>query len=53
MPQMAPMSWLSLYLFFFIVFLLFNVLNYFCIFYSPSPSNKTNLKTNKHFMWKW
>nr|AFP16870.1 ATP synthase F0 subunit 8 [Trechini sp. BMNH 840194] len=52
MPQMAPMSWLFLYLTFTIIFLLFNFLNY----YLYTIKNKSqNFKTfmNKNLNWKW
>nr|WRO44990.1 ATP synthase F0 subunit 8 [Asiopodabrus sp. 'cheni'] len=53
MPQMAPLSWLNLFIFFITVFLIFNSLNYFYFnksFNSKSKSiNKNNIKTN----WKW
>nr|AML26533.1 ATP synthase F0 subunit 8 [Staphylinidae sp. BMNH 1274696] len=51
MPQMAPMNWLSLFIMFIVVFMLFNSLNYFCFLYSPKSlsSNIKNFKMN----WKW
>nr|AML26382.1 ATP synthase F0 subunit 8 [Staphylinidae sp. BMNH 1274633] len=51
MPQMAPMSWLNLFIYFIIIFFIFNSLNYFCFLYQPktltfsSKSHKIN--------WKW
>nr|YP_010737650.1 ATP synthase F0 subunit 8 [Themus regalis]WEQ71787.1 ATP synthase F0 subunit 8 [Themus regalis] len=52
MPQMAPLSWLNLFIFFITVFLIFNSLNYF--FYNkPSLSHdKTSIKKMKS-SWKW
>nr|UFZ13794.1 ATP synthase F0 subunit 8 [Anachauliodes laboissierei] len=52
MPQMAPLSWILLFLFFTIMFIIFNMMNYYI--YSPknldSNLNKLNKFTNN---WKW
>nr|YP_009971698.1 ATP synthase F0 subunit 8 [Palaestes abruptus]QNG56278.1 ATP synthase F0 subunit 8 [Palaestes abruptus]QNG56408.1 ATP synthase F0 subunit 8 [Palaestes abruptus] len=50
MPQMAPLSWLSLFFFFIFIFLMFNILNYFSFFYNIKP--KTYQKKFK-INWKW
>nr|YP_010397347.1 ATP synthase F0 subunit 8 [Glycyphana fulvistemma]UQJ77454.1 ATP synthase F0 subunit 8 [Glycyphana fulvistemma] len=51
MPQMAPLSWLILFMIFCLTFILFNVLNYYCFLYTPKTSmpKKTTFKIN----WKW
>nr|YP_009947897.1 ATP synthase F0 subunit 8 [Aclees cribratus]QOH97065.1 ATP synthase F0 subunit 8 [Aclees cribratus]QZI85937.1 ATP synthase F0 subunit 8 [Aclees taiwanensis] len=51
MPQMAPMSWLTLYLFFSFLFLMSMILNYYMFLYSP----KTKLlkESKKIINWKW
>nr|WMQ76593.1 ATP synthase F0 subunit 8 [Hydora sp.] len=51
MPQMAPMNWVSLFIMFIIIFLMFNSMNYFMFIYE----NKSySIKTNKYFLnWKW
>nr|ALO76268.1 ATP synthase F0 subunit 8 [Leucocelis sp. LEU01] len=51
MPQMAPLSWLTLFIIFCITFILFNVLNYYCFLYPVKTTlpKKTTLKIN----WKW
>nr|YP_010620970.1 ATP synthase F0 subunit 8 [Mimosilpha disticha]WAX39340.1 ATP synthase F0 subunit 8 [Mimosilpha disticha] len=52
MPQMMPLSWLTLFIFFLIMFMLFNFINYF----SHIP---TKLLTEKKMInikimnWKW
>nr|ARH53795.1 ATP synthase F0 subunit 8 [Curculio elephas] len=52
MPQMSPMSWLTLYFMFIIIFLLMIILNYYSFLYNPK--NKLNLKKNKNLInWKW
>nr|UQJ73321.1 ATP synthase F0 subunit 8 [Potthastia sp. 2XL] len=54
MPQMAPISWLILFMVFSITLILFNILNYYCI--APktlmSSENKNNFNTQP-FNWKW
>nr|ALO70993.1 ATP synthase F0 subunit 8 [Pselaphinae sp. 3 EF-2015] len=51
MPQMSPMNWILLYLFFSFIFIMFNFLNYYYMIY--------NIKFNKNYKimnklnWKW
>nr|ACC94778.1 ATPase 8 [Drosophila guttifera] len=53
MPQMAPISWLFLFLFFTITFILFCTLNYYS-FMPSSPSSTELKKLNLNSMnWKW
>nr|YP_010272318.1 ATP synthase F0 subunit 8 [Meloe mediterraneus]UKE80239.1 ATP synthase F0 subunit 8 [Meloe mediterraneus] len=52
MPQMAPLNWLSLLLFFIMIFMLTNSLNFYSFIYqvktlSPKQSHKIKLT------WKW
>nr|ALO77150.1 ATP synthase F0 subunit 8 [Anaspis sp. ANA02] len=51
MPQMAPLNWLTLMLFFISIFIIFNIMNFYSYNYSnkSSSSKKINLSTN----WKW
>nr|WGO58175.1 ATP synthase F0 subunit 8 [Centrocolumna ericea] len=52
MPQMMPLSWLTLYLFFSMLLLLFNFMNY----YSHIPQSLTSTKKNINISiltWKW
>nr|YP_010040148.1 ATP synthase F0 subunit 8 [Ptychoptera qinggouensis]QOZ38529.1 ATP synthase F0 subunit 8 [Ptychoptera qinggouensis] len=53
MPQMAPISWLILFILFTVIFLIFNSMNYFS--YLPNtPSMKTESKIQSNAMnWKW
>nr|YP_009185856.1 ATP synthase F0 subunit 8 [Liogluta microptera]ALO70665.1 ATP synthase F0 subunit 8 [Liogluta microptera] len=51
MPQMAPMNWLSLFLMFIIVFMIFNSLNYFCFLYTPKTMKME--KSTSSINWKW
>nr|QRZ60665.1 ATP synthase F0 subunit 8 [Prosthiochaeta sp. CAU WL-2019511] len=53
MPQMAPISWLILFITFSLTFMLFNVMNYYA-FIPPSPkSSITQTKVYKTLNWKW
>nr|YP_010936418.1 ATP synthase F0 subunit 8 [Curculio bimaculatus]WKW54871.1 ATP synthase F0 subunit 8 [Curculio bimaculatus] len=52
MPQMAPMSWLTLYFLFSFIFLIMNIMNYYSFLYIPKL--KLELKVNKNYTnWKW
>nr|YP_009691890.1 ATP synthase F0 subunit 8 [Pterolophia sp. ZJY-2019]QEG58696.1 ATP synthase F0 subunit 8 [Pterolophia sp. ZJY-2019] len=51
MPQMAPLNWLTLFIFFIFLFMIFNIKNYYIIFYTPKVS-LTKKKLLK-FNWKW
>nr|AND96528.1 ATP synthase F0 subunit 8 [Onthophagus diabolicus] len=51
MPQMAPINWLTLFLYFSFIFLMFNAMN----FYSFNYNIKTFMfkKKKKILNWKW
>nr|YP_009441646.1 ATP synthase F0 subunit 8 [Monotoma quadricollis]AOY39165.1 ATP synthase F0 subunit 8 [Monotoma quadricollis] len=51
MPQMMPLNWLTLMIFFISVFLIFNMINYFSFIYKIKKSKIS--KTNINFSWKW
>nr|YP_009945229.1 ATP synthase F0 subunit 8 [Pedetontus zhejiangensis]QOE17736.1 ATP synthase F0 subunit 8 [Pedetontus zhejiangensis] len=53
MPQMAPLNWLMLFTVFFIIYMLFLILNYFNKF--PTKTHKYELKPFKFVKlnWKW
>nr|YP_009695338.1 ATP synthase F0 subunit 8 [Lamprigera yunnana]QEJ81503.1 ATP synthase F0 subunit 8 [Lamprigera yunnana] len=50
MPQMAPMSWLYLFIYFILMFLTFNSINYYL--YLPMLKMKFNYKIISNY-WKW
>nr|UQS75806.1 ATP synthase F0 subunit 8 [Bombylius sp.] len=53
MPQMAPISWLTLFIVFSFTFLMFNMMNYFS-FLPPTPQSSKSLKIQQNPMnWKW
>nr|ARH54146.1 ATP synthase F0 subunit 8 [Bromius obscurus] len=52
MPQMAPINWLTLYLLFIIILIMFIIMNYF----SKIFLTKKHLMKNKsliQYNWKW
>nr|ALO76323.1 ATP synthase F0 subunit 8 [Brachynopus latus] len=51
MPQMMPLNWLMMFIFFTMTFLIFNSLNYFSFKYLPKNINLTIKK--KTLNWKW
>nr|UOU85100.1 ATP synthase F0 subunit 8 [Simulium erythrocephalum] len=56
MPQMAPISWLTLFILFTIIFMLFNIMNYFCVVFTPNTSKeseKTPQLSPPSLNWKW
>nr|ARH54445.1 ATP synthase F0 subunit 8 [Lissodema cursor] len=51
MPQMAPLNWLTLMLFFIMNFMMFNIMNYYLFFYHPKLISSKNKKL--FLNWKW
>nr|WCQ78432.1 ATP synthase F0 subunit 8 [Agriotes sp. GTI-28] len=51
MPQMAPLSWLNLFIMFVMTFLVLNSLNYFSFMYKNSQSKSMPKMTSIN--WKW
>nr|YP_010022722.1 ATP synthase F0 subunit 8 [Polleniopsis mongolica]QOP39570.1 ATP synthase F0 subunit 8 [Polleniopsis mongolica]QXG15703.1 ATP synthase F0 subunit 8 [Polleniopsis mongolica] len=54
MPQMAPISWLSLFIIFSMTFMIFNMMNYYSYIPLMPKSNfiiKNNLMNSLN--WKW
>nr|AND96632.1 ATP synthase F0 subunit 8 [Drepanocerus kirbyi] len=51
MPQMAPINWLMLMIYFSIIFMMFNSMNYYSFNYTIKSINtfKKIMKVN----WKW
>nr|AVN67541.1 ATP synthase F0 subunit 8 [Pycnoscelus surinamensis] len=51
MPQMMPLSWLTLYIFFIMMLMMFSFTNYYSFIPLPSSTKKTiSIKT---LNWKW
>ncbi|CRL08758.1 ATP8 [Clunio marinus] len=58
MPQMAPMSWLVLFLFFTLMFFIFNIINFFSINNKKNFNfyKKMNKQLNNNLLflkWMW
>nr|YP_010580959.1 ATP synthase F0 subunit 8 [Monochamus saltuarius]UZT27182.1 ATP synthase F0 subunit 8 [Monochamus saltuarius] len=51
MPQMAPLSWLTLFLFFVSIYLIFNIMNFYSFNYLIKSSKK--IKKSIFYNWKW
>nr|YP_010166728.1 ATP synthase F0 subunit 8 [Oreodytes scitulus]QRV62832.1 ATP synthase F0 subunit 8 [Oreodytes scitulus] len=52
MPQMAPMNWLLLYIFFSVIFIMFNFMNYYS-FLIYKKINFFKKSSKKNLYWKW
>nr|YP_010046676.1 ATP synthase F0 subunit 8 [Tripteroides tasmaniensis]QPJ78607.1 ATP synthase F0 subunit 8 [Tripteroides tasmaniensis] len=53
MPQMAPISWLTLFIIFSITLVVFNVKTFYCLNMAPQQlSQSISFKQNK-MNWKW
>nr|YP_009441984.1 ATP synthase F0 subunit 8 [Trypodendron signatum]AOY40205.1 ATP synthase F0 subunit 8 [Trypodendron signatum] len=51
MPQMAPLQWISLFLYFSILFILTSILGYYMFCYLPTYQLMS--KKTKIINWKW
>nr|YP_010305120.1 ATP synthase F0 subunit 8 [Imosca coreana]ULR87027.1 ATP synthase F0 subunit 8 [Imosca coreana] len=53
MPQMMPINWIMSFIFFLLIFLIFNIMNYYI--YNNKISNKNNYLNIKlkNLNWKW
>nr|ARH55172.1 ATP synthase F0 subunit 8 [Sericus brunneus] len=51
MPQMAPLSWMNLFMMFILTFMILNTLNYFSFVYNNKSFKKT--PKIKNINWKW
>nr|ASM82673.1 ATP synthase F0 subunit 8 [Rhombodera latipronotum]ASY98640.1 ATP synthase F0 subunit 8 [Rhombodera valida] len=52
MPQMMPLNWLMLFLFFSIMLIMFNVMNFYSSFNKISSLTSFKQKTTT-LIWKW
>nr|UKE80167.1 ATP synthase F0 subunit 8 [Pyrota palpalis] len=52
MPQMAPLNWLSLLVYFILIFLLTNSLNFYSFLYQKKTSPSMQKALTK-LNWKW
>nr|YP_010240539.1 ATP synthase F0 subunit 8 [Nothybus sumatranus]QQV73781.1 ATP synthase F0 subunit 8 [Syneches medoganus]QTF87880.1 ATP synthase F0 subunit 8 [Nothybus sumatranus] len=52
MPQMSPINWLFLFMVFSLIFIMFNIMNFYA-FLPPSPKSSQTKKSVKPLIWKW
>nr|AVE15547.1 ATP synthase F0 subunit 8 [Mantidae JZ-2017] len=53
MPQMMPLNWLTLFSFFSITLMLFNLMNFYSSFNKSTFKNNNKTMLNKNLIWKW
>nr|YP_010397528.1 ATP synthase F0 subunit 8 [Boreoheptagyia alulasetosa]UQJ73437.1 ATP synthase F0 subunit 8 [Boreoheptagyia alulasetosa] len=54
MPQMAPISWLILFILFSLTLIMFNILNYYCALPKTlNTSEKSSSFNTSSLNWKW
>nr|ARH53886.1 ATP synthase F0 subunit 8 [Hygrotus nigrolineatus] len=54
MPQMMPLNWIFLYIFFSMMFILFNFMNYYCYLIKNKINQHNSIKLIKiKYNWKW
>nr|AND96735.1 ATP synthase F0 subunit 8 [Onthophagus nitidior] len=51
MPQMAPINWLMLLIYFSMIFMIFNIMNYYLFNYNIKSFSFKKNKNNLN--WKW
>nr|ADO60614.1 ATP synthase F0 subunit 8 [Omonadus floralis] len=51
MPQMAPLNWLTLMIYFIVIFMLINSLNFYSFIYTPKKTEIKKIKSSTN--WKW
>nr|YP_010287549.1 ATP synthase F0 subunit 8 [Dioryctria rubella]UKT61880.1 ATP synthase F0 subunit 8 [Dioryctria rubella] len=53
MPQMMPINWLFSFFLFVLIFMLFNMMNYYIFNIKIKTSLNNNKTSLKNFFWKW
>nr|YP_010439581.1 ATP synthase F0 subunit 8 [Daddala brevicauda]UTC33471.1 ATP synthase F0 subunit 8 [Daddala brevicauda] len=53
MPQMMPINWLLSFFFFILIFLIFNIMNYYIFNINFSNKNNNLNFKKKNLFWKW
>nr|ACI29355.1 ATP synthase F0 subunit 8 [Myrmeleon immaculatus] len=52
MPQMSPLSWWMLFIYFIMLLIMFSIVNYYIFCYPPQKVESTSIIT-KSMNWKW
>nr|YP_009967175.1 ATP synthase FO subunit 8 [Chalcidica minea]APO08593.1 ATP synthase FO subunit 8 [Chalcidica minea] len=53
MPQMMPINWIFMLLFFILIFFLFNIMNYYIFTFNNMNNSIKKMIKIKNFNWKW
>ncbi|YP_009166939.1 ATP synthase F0 subunit 8 (mitochondrion) [Plodia interpunctella] len=53
MPQMMPINWIMSFFFFILIFIMFNMMNYYISMSKPSLNFSNKKFSLKNFNWKW
>nr|YP_010481014.1 ATP synthase F0 subunit 8 [Perula sp. 1 HFZ-2022c]UVN16536.1 ATP synthase F0 subunit 8 [Perula sp. 1 HFZ-2022c] len=54
MPQMMPINWMISFIYFIIIFIIFNMMNYYIFNFKLNKSSlKKKFFLNKKLFWKW
>nr|YP_009469760.1 ATP synthase F0 subunit 8 [Schizocephala bicornis]AVE15738.1 ATP synthase F0 subunit 8 [Schizocephala bicornis] len=53
MPQMMPLNWMLLFVFFSVLLIYFNILNFYITYYKPKYKLQSYKAYNKTMNWKW
>nr|YP_010329988.1 ATP synthase F0 subunit 8 [Theretra alecto]UNP54915.1 ATP synthase F0 subunit 8 [Theretra alecto] len=54
MPQMMPINWILSLIFFIMIFIIFNIMNYYVYNNSMNiKNNSINIKPKNNMIWKW
>nr|QXF68533.1 ATP synthase F0 subunit 8 [Yersinia mexicana] len=53
MPQMMPLNWMTLFIYFSTLLILFNIMNYYTTINKSASIKKSSKTTLKPLYWKW
>nr|AOY36206.1 ATP synthase F0 subunit 8 [Palpita nigropunctalis] len=53
MPQMMPINWIFSFIFFILIFIIFNIMNYYILINKNNKNIFLKKKLNKNLIWKW
>nr|YP_010134475.1 ATP synthase F0 subunit 8 [Pseudonoorda nigropunctalis]QWM93965.1 ATP synthase F0 subunit 8 [Pseudonoorda nigropunctalis] len=53
MPQMMPINWILSFFFFIMMFIMFNIMNYYIYMNKNKLINNYKIIKNKNQIWKW
>nr|WIM00451.1 ATP synthase F0 subunit 8 [Graphium agetes] len=53
MPQMMPINWIFLFFFFILIFIIFNIMNYYIFLIKNKYNHNLFKNLKKNFNWKW